>query len=157
MQSLADFTVTELKHGKATILATSERHRAGVFERLDAGGVDVDQAIATGTLIPLDVVETLARFMEKEMPAPDLFFDVMGETIETAARKNQRVSACGEIAPQLAAAGKAIQAIRTEQLWDLIVHRFGLDTLCTYSLAYVEQDSEIFRSLCAEHSAVHVM
>lgn len=157
LQTLTDFVAAHLKNGKATIMAATEQHRAGVFEKLNVGGVDVDQAIATGTLIPLDAVETLGRFMREEMPAPDLFFDVMGELIETAARKTQRVAACGEIAPQLAAAGKAIQAIRIEQLWDLIAHRFGLDTLCVYSLAHVEKDSEMFRNVSTEHSAVYLM
>ena len=157
LQSLTDFIAAQLRDGKATIMGATERHRTGVFARLNAGGVDVDQAIATGALIPLDAVETLSRFMRADMPAPDLFFGVMGELIETAARRRPRVAACGEIAPQLAAAGKAIQAVRLEQLWDLMVHRFGLDTLCTYSLAHVAKDTEIFQSIAVEHSVVHLM
>ena len=156
LQSLADFILSHLKEGKATIMAVTEQHRAGVFERLNAGGVDVDQAIATGSLIPLNAVETLARFMDEETLSPGLFFDVMGELIETAARKTHRVAACGEIAPQLAAEGKPINAIRLEQLWDLMVHRFCLDTLCAYSSAHVEKDSEVFRLVCSEHSAVYL-
>lgn len=157
VQALTEFIAAQLKDGIATIMAATEHHRAGVLARLNAGGVDVDQAIATGALIPLDAFETLARFMGEDMPAPDLFFGVMTELIEAAARKSPRVAACGEIAPQLAAAGKTIQAVRVEQLWDLIVHRFELDTLCTYSLAQVGKDTEMFRSIAAEHSAVHVM
>jgi len=157
LQGLTDFIGAQLKDGKATIMAATEQHRAGVFDRLNAGGVDVDQAIAAGTLIPLDAVETLGKFIGEGMPAPDLFFDVMGELIETAARKSDGVAACGEIAPQLLAAGKGIQTIRLEQLWDLAAHRFGLDTLCVYSLAGVDKDSEIFHSISSEHSAVYVM
>lgn len=155
VQSFADFVAAQLKDGKATIVAATAPHHAGISERLTAKGVDVDQAIAAGTLIPLDAAETLARFMGTEMPDPSRFFDVMEEVIATATRTTQRVAACGEIAPQLLTAGKTIQAIRIEQLWDLIVHRFGLDTLCGYSLAHLEKDSDIFRSVSAEHSAVY--
>lgn len=155
LQSFADFVTAQLKDGKATIVAATEAHRAGVLERLNAKGVDVDQAIAAGTLIPLDAVKILSRFMGAEMPDPDHFFDVMGEVIATATRTTQRIAACGEIAPQLLTAGKTIQAIRVEQLWDIIVHRFGLDTLCGYSLAHLEKDSDMFRHISAEHSAVY--
>jgi DNA-binding NarL/FixJ family response regulator len=157
LKSLTDFIAAQLKDGKTTIVVATEPHRDGVFERLNDRGVDVDQAIATGVIIPLDAVETLGKFMDEEMPAPGLFFDVMGELIETATRKTPRVAACGEIAPQLAAVGKAIQAIRIEQLWDLIAHRFGLDTLCAYSLAHVAKDSELFRDISAEHSVIYSM
>jgi len=122
---------------------------------LKARGVDVDQAFAAGTLIPLDAAETLSRFMGAEMPDPNQFFDVMGELIATATRTTERVAACGELAPVLLTEGKTIQAIRVEQLWDLMVHRFGIDTLCGYSLADMEKDSDALRSVSAEHSAVY--
>ena len=155
LQSFADFVAAQLNDGKAVIVVATAPHRAGVLERLSDRGVDVDQAIAAGTLIPLDAAGTLSRFMGAEMPDPNQFFDVMGEVIATATRTTERVAACGEIAPQLLTAGKTIQAIRIEQLWDLIAHRFGLDTLCGYSLAHMEKDSDIFRSVSVEHSAVY--
>ena len=157
LQSFTDFVVAQLRDGKATIVAATEPHRTGILERLHARGVDVDQAVSAGTLIPLDAVETLSKFMGTEMPDPNHFFDVMEEVIATATRTAQGVAACGEIAPQLLTAGKTTQIIRIEQLWDLIVHRFSLDTLCGYSLAHMEKDSDIFRSVSAEHSAVYSM
>lgn len=155
LKSFGDFAATQLKDGKAVIVAATELHRAGVLEGLKARGVDVDQAIAAGTLIPLDAVEILSRFMGAEMPDPDQFFDVMEELIAAATRTTDRVAACGELAPVLLTAGKTIQAIRVEQLWDLMVHRYGVDTLCGYSLADLEKDSDVIRSVSAEHSAVY--
>lgn len=155
-QGFADFLAAELAAGKATIMLATESHRAGVLQSLKSKRVDVDHAIAAGTLILLDPFEILSTIMVDEMPDPNRFFDVMGEIIETVASIVPRVSACGEVAPQLLAAGKISQAIRIEQLWDLMVHRFALDTLCAYSLSQVKKDSDVFESICAEHSAIFI-
>ena len=83
------------------------------------------------------------------------FFEFMDTLIGTATRIAPRVAVCGEIAPQLLAAGKSVQALRLEELWDIAVHGFRLNTLCGYALNGFEADNEIFQSICAEHSAVH--
>ncbi len=155
IESFANFITAELAAGKATIILATESHRTGVLQSLHTKKVDVDHAIAAGTLIPLDAVETLSILTGDQMPDPNRFFDVMGGLIEKVARTAPRVAACGEMSPQLLAAGSTVQAIRLEQLWDLMVHRFSLDTLCAYSLAQVEKDSDTFRSICAEHSAIY--
>ena len=80
---------------------------------------------------------------------------MVGALIEKVARTEPRIAACGEMSPQLLAAGMIVQAIRLEQLWDLMVYRFSLDTLCAYSSAHLEKDSDAFRSICAEHSAIY--
>lgn len=155
MEGFADFAATELKAGKATIVVSTELHWAGILERLEARSVDVEHAIATGMLIPLDAAETLSKLMGDEMPDPDRFFELMESLIGTATRIAPRVAVCGEIAPQLLSAGKSVQALRLEQLWDIAVHGFHLNTLCGYVLIGFEADNEIFQSICAEHSAAH--
>jgi DNA-binding NarL/FixJ family response regulator len=155
LEGFADFAATQLQAGKAVIMAATEPHRAGVLQRLNARSVAVDQAIASGTLIVLDAMDTLSKFMNGEVFDPDRFFEVIGELIETAGKVAPRVAVCGEIAPQLLAAGKTAQALRLEQLWDVAVHGFGCDTLCGYSLEGIDKGSETFRSLCAEHSAAY--
>jgi DNA-binding NarL/FixJ family response regulator len=155
VEGCANFITAELAAGKAAIILATESHRTGVFQRLHTKKVDVDHAIAAGTLISLDAVETLSTLMSDQMPDPNLFFDVIGGLIEKITKAAPRVAVCGEICPHLLAAGMIIQAIRLEQLWDLMVHRFSLDTLCAYSLAQVEKDSDAFRSICAEHSAIY--
>ena len=155
MEGFADFAYTELGAGKATIVVATELHRAGILERLEARNVDVDHAIAIGMLIPLDAAESLSKFMGDEMPDPDHFFEFMESLVGTATRVAPRVAVCGEISPQLLAAGKSVQALRIEQLWDIAVHAFHLNTLCGYALNGFEADNDIFRSICAEHSIVH--
>jgi len=155
MEGFADFAAAELGAGKATIVAATELHRAGILERLKSRSVDVDDAVEKGTLIPLDAAETLSRFMRDDMPDPDRFFEFMDALIGAALRMAPRVAVCGEIAPQLLAAGKPVQALRLEELSDIAVYGFRLNTLCGYALNNFEADNEILRSICAEHSAVH--
>jgi hypothetical protein len=156
VEGFANFAAAELGAGKATIVAATESHRTGILERLKARGVDVDDAVARGTLIPLDAAETLSKLMGDDMPDPDLFFEFMDSLIRTATRSAPGVAVCGEIAPQLLAAGKPLQALRLEELWNIAVHGFSLNTLCGYALNGFDTDNEIFRGICAEHSAVHL-
>jgi hypothetical protein len=97
----------------------------------------------------------MSKFMVDGMLNPEHFFDAMEALVAESTRTVPRVAACGEIAPQLFAAGETLQALRLEQLWDIAVHGFNLDTLCGYALKDFDSDSEIFRSICAQHSAVH--
>jgi len=156
VEGFADFAAAELGAGKATIVAATELHRTGILERLKARSVDVDDAVARGTLIPLDAAETLSKLMSNDVPDPDRVFEFMDSLIGTATRSAPRVAVCGEIAPQLLAAGKPVQALRLEELWDIAVHGLRLNTLCGYALNGFEADNEIFQSICAEHSSVHM-
>ena len=155
VEGFADFAAAELVAGKATIVAATESHRAGILEGLRARSVDVDDAIARGMLIPLDAAETLSKFMSNDMLDPDHFFEFMDTLIGAAMRVAPRVSVCGEIAPQLLAAGKSAQALRLEELSDIAVHGFRLNALCGYALSGFEADNEVIQDICAEHSAVH--
>jgi len=156
-EGFADFTATALSAGKAVIVVATASHLAGVLQGLRARNVDVERAIEKGILLPRDAAETMSKFMVNGMLDPEHFFDAMEALVAESTRIVPRVAACGEIAPQLFAAGETLQALRLEQLWDIAVHGFHLDTLCGYALKGFESAGEIFRSICAEHSAVHVL
>ncbi len=156
VEGFADFTATELSVGKAAIVVATTSHLAGILQRLKARNVDVEHAIETGILFPRDAVETLSKFMIDGKLDPEHFFDAMEALVAESTRMIPRVAACGEIAPQLFAAGEPLQALRLEQLWDIAVHGFDLDTLCGYVVRGLEKDDEIFHRICAEHSAVHL-
>jgi DNA-binding NarL/FixJ family response regulator len=155
VKGFADFTAAELSVGKAAIVVATPSHLAGILQGLRALNVNVEHAIKTGILLPRDAVETMSKFMVDGMLNPEHFFDAMEALVVESTRTVPRVAACGEIAPQLFAAGETLQALRLEQLWDIAVHGFNLDTLCGYALKDFDSDSEIFRSICAQHSAVH--
>jgi DNA-binding NarL/FixJ family response regulator len=160
VQSFTDFTAFTMKAGKAAIVIATESHRAAVLDGLSAKKWDVRSMIQRGVLIPLDVSESLSTFMLNENLDPSRFFDLAGDLIEEAVKAVQRehaprVGICRECPLALFANGSVAQALRLEHLWGLIAHTSVVDLLCGYSSAMFEQHSDIFKSICAEHSAVY--
>jgi DNA-binding NarL/FixJ family response regulator len=155
------FIEAALKAGNAVIMIATESHRDSLSQRLQADGLDAGAAQRRGSYIPLDAADTLSTFMVNGLPDPVLFLEVVGGLVSAAAKGSKgeppRVAACGECAPLLLAQGKAEAAIRLEQLWDGIAKTYGVDILCGYVLKSFqrEQESYIYESICAEHSAVH--
>jgi DNA-binding NarL/FixJ family response regulator len=154
------FIEAALNAGKAVIVVVTESHRTDLFQRLQAQGLNINTAIERGSLIPLDVTETLSTFMVNDLPDPVRFLKVAGDLVEAAAKaatgEHPRVAACGECAPTLWAQGKADAAIQVEHLWDEIAKTCELDILCGYMLNSFqrEQESHIYEKICAEHSSV---
>jgi len=161
LDSIAHFIAMALRSGDAAIAVISESHRDGLVLRLKAQGLDVDAATQQGRYIQLDVAKALSTFMVNDMPDPARFFEVVRTLIhpvaKVAKREHSRVVACGEGVALLWAEGKADAAIRLEQLWDEVGKTFEVDILCAYALSsfHGEEDEHVFRSICAEHSAVH--
>jgi len=161
LDSLARFIGIALRSGDVAIVAISESHRDGLVLRLKAQGLDVDAATQQGRYIQLDVAKTLSTFMVNDMPDSARFFEVVRGLIHSAGKvakgEHSRVVACGEGVALLWAEGKADAAIRLEQLWDQVGKTFEVDILCGYALSsfHGEEGEHVFRSICAEHSAVY--
>jgi DNA-binding NarL/FixJ family response regulator len=160
LEGFTGFIEASLKAGKAVIVVTTEAHRNSLFQGLQARGLDIGAAIERGSLIPLDVAETLSTFMVNDLPDPVRFQKVAGDLVAAAAKaakgEHPRVAACGECAPVLWAQGKADAAIQVEHLWDEIAVTCNIDILCGYVLNGFqrEQESPIYERICAEHSVV---
>jgi DNA-binding NarL/FixJ family response regulator len=154
------FIEDALKIGSAVIVITTESCRATLSQKLRADGVDVGTAIQQGIYISLDVADMLATFIVDDLPDPVRFMNAAGDLITRAAGatkgKRRRVTACGELAPTLLAAGKAEAAVYLEHLWDEIARRYDIEILCAY-LSDDFQDKDrfhIIKRICAEHSTV---
>ena len=155
------FIAAALEAGDAAIVSVTRAHRDVLDLGLNAQGLDIDAALREGTYLPLDVAESLSTFMINDMPDPSRFVKARDDLIRRAAkagkRGHPRIVACGECAPHLLREGKADAAIRVEQLWDQLVTKYAIDTLCAYPLSsfHGEEDEHVFQSICAEHSAVY--
>jgi hypothetical protein len=159
LDSFARFIAVALKAGDAAIVVATESHREALALRLKTQGVNVDAATQQGTYIQLDVAKTLSIFMVNDMPDTARFFEIAGGLIEAAAKaarqQHHGVVVCGEGTSVLWAEGKPDAAIRLEQLWDSVGTAFKVDILCGYALSSRGEENEhVFRSICAEHSAV---
>ena len=150
-----------LKAGNAVLLIVSESHRAGIFQRLRAGGLDVGAAIVEKRLIPVDAFETVSAIMVNDLPVParcaSLVADLINDAIKGIEGEHPRLAICGECAPRLLAQGNVEAAILLEHLWEEVTRNYQADTLCGYLCdAFPHEESDrIFQRICAEHSAVH--
>jgi DNA-binding NarL/FixJ family response regulator len=161
LESFTNFIESALDAGNAVIVVATNSHRENLLPRLRARGLDIAAVIAEGRFISINNADAVAMFMVNDQPDPVRFSKVVGDVFVSAAKAAKgdrpRVVACGECAPLLWTQGKAEAAIRVEQLWDEIAKPYYVDTLCGYPLSsfHSEEDSLIFRRICAEHSAVH--
>jgi DNA-binding NarL/FixJ family response regulator len=155
------FIEAALEAGNAVIVIATESHRTIFLQRLQAHGVDVATAIEQRRYIPLDAAETLSTFMVNDVPDPVQFQKGVGDLFAAAATgtkgEHRCVAACGEVAPTLWAGGKGDAAIHVEHLFDELSKAYDVDTLCGYVLSGFqrEQESNIYKRICAEHSAVY--
>ncbi len=161
LDSCTRFVTAALGAGDVAAVVVTESHRDSLFERLKAGGLDVDAEIKHGRYISLDVVKTLSTFMVDDMPDWERFFEVVGGLVRGAAKagkgEHSRVAMWGECGPLLWAEGKVDAAIRLEQLLNQLATIYEFDLLCAYSLSSFrgEKAEHVFQSICAEHSAVY--
>lgn len=161
LDGLTQCVETALRSGSAVIVLSSESHRNDLIARLQAHGIDITAAIDQGRCIALDSVGLLSKFMVDGLPDPIRLFTVLNDVIDRvrgrAGAEHTRVVVCGGLAPVLLSQGKPESAIRLEQLWEQVVRRYALDTLCMYARSSFEreQSGDVFQRICGLHSAVH--
>ena len=160
LERLTSFIVAAQKAGNPAIVIATQSHLNDIFQRLRAQNVVVEHAIERGSFVPLEVSEAMAGYMVDGMPDPVLFFKSATRLLDTAANaateEHTRIAACGEGVSVLVAQGKAEAVVRLEQFWNLLARRYELDLLCAYAAETFDrmENDEVFRSICAEHSAV---
>ena len=162
LDHVTQFIAAALMAGNAAIIAATESHRKDLLSRLRSQTVEIDAAIEQGRLIVLDAAETLSEFMVNDMPNPVRFLELLGDLIvaatEAANAERPRVFVFGESVHLLWAQGNAEAAIQMERLGNKLTKIHNVDILCGYSLASTgRMDEHIFRQICAEHSAVHLL
>jgi len=155
----ARFVEAGLKNGNTVVVIASEIHRAGIVQRLKAGGAEAESMAEHPHLFVMDAEKTLSTFMVNDLPDPARCAQTVGDVIARAAlhaNRNSRLAICGECAPTLLAAGKAEAAVRVEHLWDVLTEGYDADTLCGYVWNAIppEERNLIVARICAEHSAV---
>jgi DNA-binding NarL/FixJ family response regulator len=152
------FIETKLRAENAVIVIATESRRTSLLQKLQTDGQYIAAAMEQGRYIPLDVAETLSKFMVNGLPDPVRFAKASGELIESAGKagKHTAVAACGECAPTLWAQGNADAAIQLEHLWDEVAEKYDVDLLCGYVLKSLqrEQERHIYDRICAAHSTV---
>jgi DNA-binding NarL/FixJ family response regulator len=161
VESFTRFISTALRAGNPAIAVVTKSHLDALLHSIDGTGLDIASAIEKGTFVPLDVTETLATFMAGDLPDPVRFMNGVTDLFQAAERVAQgvsrRIAACGECAPSLWAEGKTDAAVWLERLWEDVAKEHELDILCAYEASSFPggKDERAFKTICAEHSAVH--
>lgn len=156
MNSLGGFISTGLRAGDGCMVVATKAHRDELDTRLQAYGLDVAAATASGQFISLDAMETLSKFMVDGLPEPARFGEIFGGLIKRAGEGRGRVQAFGEMVALLCAEGNQSAAIRVEELWNNLqeTHRFAL--FCAYPMHDFGRDAlaKPLGEVCAAHSRV---
>jgi MEDS: MEthanogen/methylotroph, DcmR Sensory domain len=140
-----------------------ETRRNELHRRLHARGLDLDLAVREHRFLSLDVAETLSGFMVDGWPDEGRFWKAGTSLVLGAARaSNERhpaIAACGDGTATLLAGGNAAAAIRLEHLWDEFARTYDVEILCGYAMKVPhddeDEDIDVYRRICLEHSAVH--
>lgn len=160
LESFTRFIAVALRADKPIITASTQSHLDGLLRCLNAEGLDVEAAIEQGSFIPLNASAKLSSFMVNDLPDRLRCMSAMRVLVETARSAkgtHSRIALCGECTPLLLAQGNAEAAIRLEQLCNALVKEHELDILCAYpsSSFHGGADGHVFKTICAEHSAVY--
>lgn len=160
LNGFASFVACGLNAGNAVVVLATEAHRQGLFQKLEAQGFNLEAIVESGAYVPIDVRATLSSFMVDDQPNPDQFGRMVSHLVETVGKApngtTRRVLACGECAPTLWTQGRLDAALRVEELWDAVVYKYGISSLCGYISRGLqgEREQRIFQEVRAVHSAV---
>jgi DNA-binding NarL/FixJ family response regulator len=161
LDSFTRFMAAALKVDNTAIALVTKSHEESLRHRLNAEGVDVDGYTQRGTLIFLNVDDTLAIFMADGLLDRSRFFEGFNSLIGTAIKGTQaehpRVAFCGELIGRLWAEGKTAVAAQLEQICNELSKTHELDLLCAYPSSGFRgsDDEDVLKSIYAEHSGVH--
>lgn len=148
LNGLTVFLAAALTAGDAAIVWATKSHRDSLRQRLYGLDINADVALQRGTYISSDV---------SEPPDPERILVAINSLSEAAlkvGKKRPRVSVCGERAGLFWVEGKTDAALRLEQLLNELAASHDIDILCVYPLSQ-SQEEAAFKSVCAEHTAVH--
>jgi signal transduction histidine kinase len=156
--AVVDFLAVGLTTGQPAIVIATEAHRDAFVHGLASEGFDVDAAREAGLLTLLDGRETLAAFMDGDVPDEQRFRTVIGAAIERGIRdkSNPAIRLYGEMVDLLWKDGQTDSAIRLEELWNDLGADYTFSLLCAYAMGnfYKSEDAERFQAVCRQHTHV---
>jgi hypothetical protein len=156
ISTVGGFLGEGLVTGHPSIVIATKAHNAAIAEQLASRLIDVEAATESGDLLLLDAEETLATFMDGEMPQAGKFEYEVGGLIKRAlgGRPATTVRAYGEMVDILWKQGREDAAIRLEILWNKLAHTYGFALLCGYSMGNFYKQAERFQEVCRQHTHV---
>jgi signal transduction histidine kinase/CheY-like chemotaxis protein len=156
LNSLSNFVRTGLSAGDAVVIVATRAHREGLEGLLTNEGLDVFEALASGSYLALDAAETLARFMVDGAPDEQRFTKTIGDLITKAAEGRRLVRVFGEMVTLLWGEEQCDEAIRLEELWNGLGKTHPFLLYCAYPLNVFGSEALAapLLKICAEHTGI---
>lgn len=152
--SVADYAAAGLKGGDAVVLIAEPAHLSAFRDELRGRGVDPDHGPESG-IHRLDAEATLGRFMRGGRVVPELFTEVVGGTLSSAATGRAGVRAYGEMVQVLWQQGNVCGALALEEQWNELGRSLPFSLYCSYRGTLVAAGEEgALDASCRLHSAV---
>jgi len=161
VESFGRFVTGALKVGNAAIVIATESHRESLIDRLNREGLDINALIQQGTYISADASEMFSTIMVNGSPDCLRFFESLCSLVQAALKttkaEHPRVAICGEYAELLHPEGDISAVLSLERTGNHLAQSHHVDIMCAYPVNGFrnQQDDESFKSICAEHTAVH--
>lgn len=133
-RAVCRFAGAALANGEGVILVPTVQHWDAFRPRLEAEGVDVKAAQASGQLSIVDSDELLPRFMQKALPDGPMFLGLAGEIIARTrgAGRFPKVRWWGEMVNVLWERGDVAASMNLEDLFDRVAHEQDIAIFCSF-------------------------
>lgn len=134
------------------VIATAD-HRRLFDDRMQAAGLNPDEARRAGSLVALDAAETLARLTPGGSLDLIAFDGLVGALVRSAAARGP-VQAFGELVGLLWDQGRVPEAIELEAAWNDLLEETEAALLCAYPSMLVDAESaQDLLAVCDLHSS----
>ena len=142
--SVGGFLDAGLGVGEPALVIASARHWDAFAAELGRRGHDPDALQAEGLLDSRDADETLAAFMDGDVPSAERFEEVVGGILDEIAGRfpGKTVRAFGEMVDLLFQCGNRAAAAALEELWNRALESRRCALLCAYELDVFDLEAQ---------------
>ena len=141
-RAVCRFAVSAINHGEGVILVPTSAHWNALRPRLEAEGVDIKAAQASGQLTVVDADQLLPHFMRGAMPDAPLFLGLAGETIAQARGGDRftKVRWWGEMVNVLWERGDVAASMDLEDLFHKLAYDQEIAIFCSFLMDNFDGD-----------------
>jgi KaiC/GvpD/RAD55 family RecA-like ATPase len=142
--SVGKFLDAGFRAGEPAIVIASSEHREAFRAEFERHGHDVEDLQAQGLLTCRDADETLAGFMDGDVPSAERFEATVGGLLDEVAGRfpEQTTRAFGEMVDLLFRRGQRAAAIGLEERWNRALESRRCALLCGYELDVFDLETQ---------------
>ena len=154
--TVATFLIGGLERNENILVVATPEHRELLTRRLDEAGWNARKLVAANRMVIADAVQTLDKFMRRDIPSPIAFEEVVGTRVRQLA-DGKRLWIYGEMVDVLAARGNLRAAQQLEDMWNLLGERECFTLFCGYASGHFgdPRAAKALAGICAAHDRVH--